>query len=55
MKPLEPLDLSEGEELVIMLQSRSFYKLASETTFETKQSVDEVLEEIRKRGKKLHG
>ncbi len=54
LKPLEPLDPSEGEELVIVLQSRSFYKLASEMTFEAKQSVDEVLGEIRKRGKRLH-
>ncbi len=55
LKPLEPLDLEEGEELVVVVRGRSFYELALSTSFEAKRSVDEVLEEVRKRGKKLYG
>jgi predicted DNA-binding antitoxin AbrB/MazE fold protein len=55
LKPLEPVDLQEGEELVVVVRSKSFYKLALSTSFEAKRSVDEVLEEVRKRGKKLYG
>ncbi len=55
LKPLEPVDLREGEELVVVVRGKSFYKLALSTSFEAKRSVDEVLEEVRKRGKKLYG
>jgi len=55
LKPLEPLDLEEGEELVVVVRGKSFYKLALSMSFEAKRSVDEVLEEVRKRGKKLYG
>ncbi len=54
LKPLEPVDLQEGEELVIVVHGKSFYKLALSSSFEAKQSIDEVLEEVRKRGKKLY-
>ena len=55
LKPLEPVDLQEGEELVVVVRGKSFYKLALSTSFEAKRSVDKVLEEVRKRGKKLYG
>jgi len=55
LKPLEPVDLQEGEELVVVVHGKSFYKLALSTSFEAKRSVDKVLEEVRKRGKKLCG
>ncbi|MEB3780668.1 MAG: antitoxin family protein [Desulfurococcales archaeon] len=55
LKPLEPVDLQEGEELVVVVRGKSFYKLALSTSFEAKRSIDEVLEEVRKRGKKLYG
>ncbi len=55
LKPLEPVDLREGEELVVVVRGKSFYQLALSTSFEAKRSVDEVLEEVRKRGKKLYG
>ena len=55
LKPLEPVDLQEGEELVVVVRGKSFYKLALSTSFEAKRSVDEILEEVRKRGKKLYG
>ncbi len=55
LKPLEPVDLREGEELVVVVRGKSFYKLALSTSFEAERSVDEVLEEVRKRGKKLYG
>ena len=55
LKPLEPVDLQEGEELVVVVRGKSFYKLALSTSFEAKRGVDEVLEEVRKCGKKLYG
>ncbi|MCE4605468.1 MAG: antitoxin family protein [Desulfurococcales archaeon] len=54
LKPLEPVDLKEGEELVIVVRGKSFYKLALSSSFEAKRNIDEVLEEVRKRGKKLY-
>ena len=54
LKPLEPVDLEEGEELVIVVHDKSFYKLALSSSFEAERSIDEVLEEVRKRGKKLY-
>ena len=53
LKPLEPLDLKEGEELVVV-RGKSFYELALSMSFEAKQSVDKVLEEVRKRGERLY-
>ena len=55
LKPLEPVNLQDGDELVVVVLGKSFYKLALSTSFEAKRSVDEVLEEVRKRGKKLYG
>jgi len=52
---LSLVDLQEGEELVVVVHGKSFYKLALSTSFEAKRNVDEVLEEVRKRGKKLYG
>ncbi len=54
LKPLEPIDLREGEELVVVVRDKSFYKLALSKSFEAERSVDEVLEEVRKRDKKLY-
>lgn len=55
LKPLEPVELEEGEELVVVIRGKSFYELALSTSFEAERSVDEVLEEVRKRGKKPYG
>ncbi len=55
LKPLEPLDLEESEELVVVVRGRSFYELALSMNFEAKRSVDKVLEEVRKRGERLYG
>jgi predicted DNA-binding antitoxin AbrB/MazE fold protein len=55
LKPLEPVDLREGEELVVVVRDKSFYKLALSKSFEAERCVDEVLEEVRKRGRKLYG
>jgi predicted DNA-binding antitoxin AbrB/MazE fold protein len=54
LKPLEPVDLREGEELIVVVRDKSFYKLALSESFEAERSVDEVLEEVRKRDKKLY-
>ena len=51
LKPLEPVDFEEGEELVVVVRDKSFYKLALSTTYEAKRDVDEILEEVRKRGR----
>jgi len=54
LKPLEPVDLREGEELLVFITRKSFYQLAKETTIEARRSVDEVIEEVRKRERDLY-
>ena len=49
LKPLEPVDLREGEELVVVVRDKSFYRLALSSTLESKRCIDEVMEEVRKR------
>ncbi len=55
LKPLEELDLREGEELTIIIKGRSFYELARELQVEAREDVDKILWEVRGRGKKLYG
>ena len=52
LKPLDPVDLEEGEEVVV--RDKSFYTLAKTTSFEAKKSIDEILDEVRKRDRKLY-
>ncbi len=54
LKPLEKLDLREGEELTIIIKGRSFYELARELQVEAREDVDKILWEVRGRGKKLY-
>ncbi len=54
MKPLEPVDFEEGEELVVVVRDKSFYKLALSTTYEAKRDADKILEEVLKRGRELY-
>lgn len=54
LKPLEELDLSEGEELTIVIKSKSFYQVARELQTEAREDVDKLISEARGRGKKLH-
>jgi len=55
LKPLEKLDLSEGEELTVVIKGRSFYEVARELHVEAREDVDKLVSEARGRGKKLYG
>ena len=55
LRPLERLDLEEGEELTIVVKGRSFYELAREMQVEAEDDVDRILEVVRGRGEELHG
>ncbi len=55
LKPLEKLDLSEGEELTVVIKSRSFYEVARELQVEAREDVDKLVSEVRGRDKKLYG
>ncbi|MEB3817081.1 MAG: antitoxin family protein [Desulfurococcales archaeon] len=55
LKPLEKLDLREGEELTIIIKAKSFYEVVKELQVEAKEDVDKIIWEVRGRGKKLYG
>ena len=54
LKPLDPVNLKEGEETVVVVRDKSFYTLAKTTSFEAKKSIDKILDEVRKRDRKPH-
>jgi len=54
LKPLDKLDLKEGEELIVVVKSKSFYELARRFRVEAKEDVDRVLEEVRRRGRDIY-
>ena len=54
LKPLDKLDLKEGEELIVVVKSKSFYELARRFRVEAKEDVDRVLEEVRRRGRDVY-
>ena len=54
LKPLDPVNLKEGEEVVVVVRDKSFYTLAKTTNFKAKKSIDEILDEVRKRDRKLY-
>ncbi len=54
LKPLEELDLSEGEELTIVIKPKSFYQVARELQAEAREDVDKLVSEARGRGRKLY-
>ncbi len=54
LKPLEDLDLEEGEELTVVVKGRSFYELVKRLKVEAREDVDKTLREVRGRGKKLY-
>lgn len=49
LKPLEPLDLEEGE-YVIVVKRKGLIELAEELRREARESIDELIEEVRDRG-----
>ncbi len=55
LRPLEELDLSEGEELTVVIKGKSFYELVRELQVEAKEDVDKLVSEVRGRGKRLYG
>ena len=55
LKPLEELNLSEGEELTVVIKGRSFYEVAREFQVEAREYVDKLVFEVRGRDKKLYG
>ncbi len=55
LKPLEELDLHEGEELTVVIKRKSFYEVARELQAEAVEEVDRILWEVRGRGKRLYG
>ena len=54
LKPLERLDLKEGEELVVVVKGKSFYELARRFRVEAEEDVDRVLMEVRGRGRSIY-
>ena len=54
MKPLEPLELREGEEVTIMLLSEEFPRLVNKVSVEARGNVDEVLREARERWRRWY-
>jgi len=54
LKPLEKLDFKEGEELIVVVKSKSFYELARSISVEAKEDIDKVLEEVRGRGRDIY-
>jgi len=55
LKPLEKLDFKEGEELIVVVKSKSFYELARSISVKAKEDIDKVLEEVRGRGRNIYG
>jgi len=55
LKPLEKLDFKEGEELIVVVKSKSFYELARRIRVEAQEDIDKVLEEVRGRGRNMYG
>ncbi|BES82854.1 antitoxin family protein [Pyrodictium abyssi] len=49
LKPLEPLELREGEELRVQLLPEEFPELIEKVSVEAKEDVDKVLREARMR------
>ena len=47
LKPLEDLDLEEGEELTVVVKGKSFYKLVRRLSVEAREDVDKTLREVR--------
>ena len=54
LKPLEELDLSEGEELTVIIKGRSFYEVARDLQVEAREDVDKLVSEVRERDRKLY-
>ena len=54
LKPLEPLELREGEEVRIRLLPEEFPELVDKVSMEAHGDVDKVLREVRERWRKWY-
>ena len=54
LKPLEPLELREGEEVRIQLLPEEFPELIDKVNIEARDDVDKALREARERWKKWY-
>ena len=54
LKPLEPLDLREGEEVRIQVLPEEFPELVDKVSVEASGDVDKILREARERWKKWY-
>jgi len=51
LKPLEPVELSEGEYALVIIKRSRLVELAKSLRREARVSVDRLIEEVRGRGK----
>ena len=54
LKPLEPLDLREGEEIRIQVLPEKFPELVDKVSIEASEDVDKALREARERWKRWY-
>jgi len=54
LKPLEPLELREGEEVRIQVLPEEFPELVDKVSVEASEDVDEILREARERWKRWY-
>ena len=54
LKPLEPLELREGEEVRIQVLPEEFPELVDKISVETNEDVDRILREARERWKRWY-
>jgi predicted DNA-binding antitoxin AbrB/MazE fold protein len=54
LKPLEPLDLREGEEVRIQVLPEEFPELADKISVDAREDIDKVLREARERWKRWY-
>ena len=54
LKPLEPLELREGEEVRIQVLPEEFPELVDKLSVETSEDVDKILREFRERWRKWY-
>ena len=51
LKPLEPVELSEGEYALVIIKRSRLVELAKSLRREARMNVDKLIEEVRGRGK----
>jgi len=50
LKPLEPVELSEGEHVLVIIKRSKLVELARNLRREARVSIDKLIEEVRGRG-----